>query len=331
MKKENTPEVITMRQLLECGVHFGHQTKRWNPKMKKYIFTSRNGIHIIDFQQTIKIIKNIHEMVKNIATQNKTILFVGTKKQAQDAIKEEAIKCGMPYVHHRWLGGILTNIMTIRQSINKYKKYSQMIEDGSLEKLSNKEASKLKKSHARLSQYLEGIKDMIQVPDILFVVDTKKEQLAIKEATKLGIPIIGIVDTNTDPNEVQHAIPGNDDAIRSIRLLCSIMGNAINTGKALQESQALFTEEATKENAIKEEATKEEAPKEKETKKTTSTQKEPDNKETNVAKKETKKEEIKKEETKKEEIKKEEIKKEEIKKDSTKKVVKKTETEKVKA
>jgi len=311
MKKENTPEVITMRQLLECGVHFGHQTKRWNPKMKKYIFTSRNGIHIIDLQQTIKIIKNIHEMVKNIATQNKTILFVGTKKQAQDAIKEEAIKCGMPYVHHRWLGGILTNIMTIRQSINKYKKYSQMIEDGSLEKLSNKEASKLKKSHARLSQYLEGIKDMIQVPDILFVVDTKKEQLAIKEATKLGIPIIGIVDTNTDPNEVQHAIPGNDDAIRSIRLLCSIMGNAINTGKALQESQALFTEEATKE----------EAPKEKETKKTTSTQKEPDNKETNVAKKETKKEEIKKEE----------IKKEEIKKDSTKKVVKKTETEKVKA
>ncbi len=316
MKKENTPEVVTMRQLLECGVHFGHQTKRWNPKMKKYIFTSRNGIHIIDLQQTIKIIKNIHEIVKNIATQNKTILFVGTKKQAQDAIKEEAIKCGMPYVHHRWLGGILTNIMTIRQSINKYKKYSQMIEDGSLEKLSNKEASKLKKSHARLSQYLEGIKDMIQVPDMLFVVDTKKEQLAIKEATKLGIPIIGIVDTNTDPNEVQHAIPGNDDAIRSIRLLCSIMGNAINSGKALQESQALFTEESTKENAIKEEATKEEA-----TKKTTSKQKEPDNKETNVAEKDTKEKNTQKKETKKEEI----------KKDSTKKVVKKTETEKVKA
>lgn len=316
MKKENTPEVVTMRQLLESGVHFGHQTKRWNPKMKKYIFTSRNGIHIIDLQQTIKIIKNIHEIVKNIATQNKTILFVGTKKQAQDAIKEEAIKCGMPYVHHRWLGGILTNIMTIRQSINKYKKYSQMIEDGSLEKLSNKEASKLKKSHARLSQYLEGIKDMIQVPDMLFVVDTKKEQLALKEATKLGIPIIGIVDTNTDPNEVQHAIPGNDDAIRSIRLLCSIMGNAINSGKALQESQALFTEESTKENAIKEESTKEEA-----TKKTTNKQKEPDNKETNVAEKDTKEKNTQKKETKKEEI----------KKDSTKKVVKKTETEKVKA
>ena len=316
MKKENTPEVVTMRQLLECGVHFGHQTKRWNPKMKKYIFTSRNGIHIIDLQQTIKIIKNIHEMVKNIATQNKTILFVGTKKQAQDAIKEEAIKCGMPYVHHRWLGGILTNIMTIRKSINKYKKYSQMIEDGSLEKLSNKEASKLKKSHARLSQYLEGIKDMIKIPDMLFVVDTKKEQLALKEATKLGIPIIGIVDTNTDPNEVQHAIPGNDDAIRSIRLLCSIMGNAINSGKALQESQALFTEESTKENAIKEESTKEEAPK-----KTTSKQKEPDNKETNVAEKDTKEKNTQKKETKKEEI----------KKDSTKKVVKKTETEKVKA
>jgi len=316
MKKENTPEVVTMRQLLECGVHFGHQTKRWNPKMKKYIFTSRNGIHIIDLQQTIKIIKNIHEMVENVASQNKTILFVGTKKQAQDAIKEEAIKCGMPYVHHRWLGGILTNIMTIRKSINKYKKYSQMIEDGSLEKLSNKEASKLKKSHARLSQYLEGIKDMIKIPDMLFVVDTKKEQLALKEATKLGIPIIGIVDTNTDPNEVQHAIPGNDDAIRSIRLLCSIMGNAINSGKALQESQALFTEESTKENAIKEESTKEEAPK-----KTTSKQKEPDNKETNVAEKDTKEKNTQKKETKKEEI----------KKDSTKKVVKKTETEKVKA
>ncbi len=313
MKKENTPEVVTMRQLLECGVHFGHQTKRWNPKMKKYIFTSRNGIHIIDLQQTIKIIKNIHEMVKNIATQNKTILFVGTKKQAQDAIKEEAIKCGMPYVHHRWLGGILTNIMTIRQSINKYKKYSQMIEDGSLEKLSNKEASKLKKSHTRLSQYLEGIKDMVQIPDMLFVIDTKKEQLALKEATKLGIPIIGVVDTNTDPNEVQHAIPGNDDAIRSIRLLCSIMANAVNSGKALQESQALFTEEALKE----EETTTAETT----TTKTTSTQKEPDNKETNIAEKDTKEKNTQKEETKKKEI----------KKDSTKKVVKKTETEKVKA
>jgi small subunit ribosomal protein S2 len=284
--------------------------------MKKYIFTSRNGIHIIDLQQTIKIIKNIHEMVKNIATQNKTILFVGTKKQAQDAIKEEAIKCGMPYVHHRWLGGILTNIMTIRQSINKYKKYSQMIEDGSLEKLSNKEASKLKKSHTRLSHYLEGIKDMIQAPDMLFVVDTKKEQLAIKEATKLGIPIIGVVDTNTDPNEVQHAIPGNDDAIRSIRLLCSIMANAVNSGKALQESQALFTEDA-----IKEEKTEEKTTEEKTTEKTTSTQTEPDNKETNIAEKDTKEKNTQKKETKKKEI----------KKDSTKKAVKKTETEKVKA
>ena len=321
MKKENTPEVVTMRQLLECGVHFGHQTKRWNPKMKKYIFTSRNGIHIIDLQQTIKIIKNIHEMVKNIATQNKTILFVGTKKQAQDAIKEEAIKCGMPYVHHRWLGGILTNIMTIRQSINKYKKYSQMIEDGSLEKLSNKEASKLKKSHTRLSHYLEGIKDMIQAPDMLFVVDTKKEQLAIKEATKLGIPIIGVVDTNTDPNEVQHAIPGNDDAIRSIRLLCSIMGNAINSGKALQESQALFTEDAIKEEKTEEKTTEEKAIEEKTTEKTTSTQTEPDNKETNIAEKDTKEKNTQKKETKKKEI----------KKDSTKKAVKKTETEKVKA
>tara|TARA_B100001113_G_C21080270_1_gene609581 strand:+ start:595 stop:1461 length:867 start_codon:yes stop_codon:yes gene_type:complete len=230
MSQENNNEVVTMRQLLECGVHFGHQTKRWNPKMKQYIFTSRNGIHIIDLQQTIKIIKNIYTIIKNAASENKTILFVGTKKQAQDTIKEEALRCNMPYINHRWLGGTLTNIATIRKSINKYKKYSQMIEDNSINKLSNKEASRIRKNHVRLAHSLDGIKDMIQTPAMLFVIDTNKEQLAIKEASKLGIPIIGVVDTNSNPSEIDYCIPGNDDAIRSIKLLCSIVGNAINAG-----------------------------------------------------------------------------------------------------
>ena len=231
MQKENTNEVVTMRQLLECGVHFGHQTKRWNPKMKPYIFTSRNGIHIIDLQQTIRIIKNIYLTIKNTASQNKTILFVGTKKQAQDTIKEEALRCNMPYVNNRWLGGTLTNIATIRQSINKYKKYAKMIEDHSIEKLSNKEAARIKKNYEKLAHSLDGIKDMIQPPAMIFVIDTNKEQLAIKEASKLGIPIIGIVDTNANPTEIDHCIPGNDDAIRSIKLLCNIVANAINEGK----------------------------------------------------------------------------------------------------
>jgi len=229
-------EVITMRQLLECGVHFGHQTKRWNPKMKPYIFTARNGIHVIDLQQTLKLIKEVYELVKKVGRQGGTILFVGTKKQAQEAIQAEAEKAGMPYVNHRWLGGTLTNNTTIRQSINKMKKYGTMQEDGTIDKLSNKESSRISKRLAKLEYSLNGIKGMVAMPSMIFVVDTKREQLAIKEATKLGIPIIGVVDTNADPNEVQYPIPANDDAIRAIRLLCGIISKAITEGRGDKES-----------------------------------------------------------------------------------------------
>ncbi|MFT5170515.1 MAG: small subunit ribosomal protein S2 [Candidatus Marinamargulisbacteria bacterium] len=230
-KKTEKKEIVTMRQLLECGVHFGHQTKRWNPKMKKYIFTARNGIHVIDLQQSLHLIKVAYEFVKDIASKGGTIMFVGTKKQAQESIHVEAERCGMPYVHHRWLGGTLTNNVTLRQSITKLKGLETMVKDGTMSKLSNKEASQKTKKLTRLNFYLAGIKDMISLPQAIFIVDTKKEQLAIKEAQRLKIPIIGVVDTNTDPTEVQYPIPANDDAIRAIKLLCTIMANAIMEGK----------------------------------------------------------------------------------------------------
>ncbi len=235
-QQEESSNVISMRQLLECGVHFGHQTKRWNPKMKPYIFTSRNGIHVIDLQQTIKLIHDVYELVKVIASKGGTVLFVGTKKQAQEAIQIEAERSGMPYVNHRWLGGTLTNNLTIRQSINKMKKYTQMRDNGMLQKLSNKESSRISKRLAKLEYSLTGIKNMVAMPSILFVIDTKREQLAIKEAHKLGIPIIGIVDTNADPNEVQYPIPANDDAIRAIRLLCNIISRAVLEGRGNHEA-----------------------------------------------------------------------------------------------
>lgn len=229
--QQRQPEVVTMRQLLECGVHFGHQTKRWNPRMKRYIFTSRNGIHVIDLQQTIKLIKKSYQVVREVVKNNGILLFVGTKKQAQDAIQSEAIRCGMPYVHHRWLGGTLTNNLTIRQSVNKLKQYSRLEEDGTFELLSNKEAAAKRKKLVRLGHYLDGIKDMHRLPSIVFVVDTKREALAVKEANKLKIPIIGIVDTNADPTEVQYPIPANDDAIRAIKLICSVMAKAVIDGQ----------------------------------------------------------------------------------------------------
>ncbi|RAP39169.1 30S ribosomal protein S2 [Candidatus Marinamargulisbacteria bacterium SCGC AAA071-K20] len=228
-----------MRQLLECGVHFGHQTKRWNPKMKKYIFTSRNGIHVIDLQQSIVLIKEAYHFVTELVKSGGTVLFVGTKKQAQESIQSEAERCSMPYVQHRWLGGTLTNIATIRQSINKLKDLSRQIEDGSINELSNKEASKKTKKHTRLSYYLNGIKDMIQIPSAIFVIDTKKEQLAIQEARILNIPIIGIVDTNADPTEVDFPIPANDDAIRAVKLLCSIFANAVLDGQKLSSQESM--------------------------------------------------------------------------------------------
>ena len=238
-------EVVTMRQLLEAGVHFGHQTKRWNPKMKPYIFTSRNGIHVIDLQQTIKLIKKVYSYVRETVKHNGTVLFVGTKKQAQDAIVAEADRCKMPYINHRWLGGTLTNNITLRQSINKLKKFTREKEDGTFDSLSNKESSKKQKTLTRLSYYLDGIKNMVALPSIIFIVDTKKEQLAVKEAERMGIPIVGIVDTNADPTEVQFPIPANDDAIRAIKLICSVIAqasidgqqDAVEMANAQQEAQ----------------------------------------------------------------------------------------------
>ncbi len=228
-------EVVSMRELLECGVHFGHQTKRWNPKMKPYIFTSRNGIHVIDLQQSILLIKEAHSIIKNIARTGGTILFVGTKKQAQDSIRDEAVRCGMAYVNHRWLGGTLTNNQTIQKSIRKLKEFDKLKEDGVLDRLSNKEYSKRTKSQTRLTYYLSGIKDMNTLPSLIFVVDTKKETLCIKEAARLGIPVIGLVDTNADPSEVTYPIPANDDAIRAIKLLCTIVSSAVLLGKKQKE------------------------------------------------------------------------------------------------
>ena len=231
---EEVKEVVSMRQLLECGVHFGHQTKRWNPKMAKYIFTSRNGIHVIDLQQSVQLINLAYEFIKEIVINDGIILFVGTKKQAQDAVKEESSRCEMPFVNHRWLGGTLTNISTIRQSINKIKDFEKLKEEGKIDSLSKKEQSKKTKAYSKLVYNLEGIKDMIKTPSAIFVVDTQKEQLAVKEARKLNIPIIAMVDTNANPNEIDYPIPSNDDAIRAVKLICSVIANAVNDGKKLK-------------------------------------------------------------------------------------------------
>jgi small subunit ribosomal protein S2 len=225
-------DVVSMRQLLECGVHFGHQTKRWNPKMKRYIFTSRNGIHVIDLQQTIKLIKKTYQVVKEVVRNGGTVLFVGTKKQAQEAIEVEARRCGMPFVSHRWLGGTLTNNVTLRHSINKLKQHQRIMEDGTIDLLSNKEGARKRKILTRLTYYLDGIRDMNRLPSMVFIIDTKREALAIRESNKLKIPIIGVVDTNADPTEVQYPIPANDDAIRAIKLLCSVISKAVLDGQA---------------------------------------------------------------------------------------------------
>ena len=242
-------EVVTMRQLLEAGVHFGHQTKRWNPKMKPYIFTSRNGIHVIDLQQTIKLIKKVYSYVRETVKHNGTVLFVGTKKQAQDAIVAEADRCKMPYINHRWLGGTLTNNITLRQSINKLKKFTREKEDGTFDSLSNKESSKKQKTLTRLSYYLDGIKSMVALPSVIFIVDTKKEQLAVKEAERMGIPIVGIVDTNADPTEVQFPIPANDDAIKSITLFAEYFSESILEGQSKSKKAVKAAEEGDAKDA----------------------------------------------------------------------------------
>jgi len=226
-----------MKQLLEAGVHFGHQTRRWNPKMKKYIFTERNGIYIIDLQKTVKMVNVAYNFVRDIAAEGGTVLFVGTKKQAQDSVEEEATRAGMFYVNQRWLGGTLTNFKTIRKRINRLKEIERMEEDGTFEVLPKKEVVDLLKEKDRLVKFLGGIKEMKKLPDAVFVIDPRKERIAIAEAIKLNIPIVGIVDTNCDPDEIDYIIPANDDAIRAVRLLTSKMADAVIEGKQGEEEE----------------------------------------------------------------------------------------------
>ncbi|HHP0331026.1 TPA: 30S ribosomal protein S2 [Campylobacter jejuni] len=237
--------MVSMRDLLECGVHFGHQTRRWNPKMKKFIFGERKGIYVIDLQKTLRYFRYTYNIVRDTAAEGKTILFVGTKKQAGGAIKEYAEKCGMPYVNHRWLGGMMTNFGTIRQSIRKLEVIEKMEEDGSIKLLTKKEALMLTRKKEKLLAYLGGIRYMKTQPDMIFVVDTVKEKIAVQEANRLRIPVVAPLDTNCDPDLVAYPIPGNDDAIRSVQLFCQEMAEAINEGKALreQDGEALANEE----------------------------------------------------------------------------------------
>ncbi|MGI6126067.1 MAG: 30S ribosomal protein S2 [Planifilum sp.] len=228
--------VVSMKQLLEAGVHFGHQTRRWNPKMEKYIFTERNGIYIIDLQKTVKMMEEAYNYVRDLASRGGTLLFVGTKKQAQDAVREEAERCGMFYVNHRWLGGTLTNFQTIRTRIERLHDLKRMEEDGTFDVLPKKEVVLLRKEHARLEKFLGGIKEMKELPDAVFIIDPRKERIAVAEARRLGIPIIAIVDTNCDPDEVDYIIPGNDDAIRAVRLFTSKMADAVLEGKQGEQS-----------------------------------------------------------------------------------------------
>jgi len=219
--------VVSMKNLLEAGVHFGHQTRRWNPKMSKYIFTERNGIYIIDLQKTVKMIDEAYAVMKEIVANGGEVLFVGTKKQAQEAIETEAKRCGMHYVNQRWLGGMLTNYKTIRKRIDRLHDLEKMEEDGIFDVLPKKEVIQLKHERERLEKFLGGIKNMNKIPDVLFVVDPRKERIAVKEAHILGIPVIGIVDTNCDPDEVDYVIPGNDDAIRAVKLITETIANAV--------------------------------------------------------------------------------------------------------
>lgn len=227
--------MVAMRDLLECGVHFGHQTRRWNPKMKKFIFGERKGIYVIDLQKTLRYFRYTYNIVRDAAAEGKTILFVGTKKQASGAIKEYAEKCGMPYVNHRWLGGMMTNFGTIRQSIRKLEVIEKMEEDESIKLLTKKEALMLTRKKEKLLAYLGGIRYMKSQPDMIFVIDTVKEKIAVAEANRLKIPVVAPLDTNCDPDLVSYPIPGNDDAIRSVQLFCQEMAEAINEGKSLRE------------------------------------------------------------------------------------------------
>ena len=240
-------QVILMKNLLEAGVHFGHQTRRWNPKMSKFIFTERNGIYIIDLQKTVKQIEQAYDFVREIVADGGRVLFVGTKKQAQEAVETEAKRSGQFYVSHRWLGGMLTNYKTIRKRIERLKKLELMEEDGTFQRLPKKEVIKLKREAEKLEKFLGGIKEMDKLPDVLFVIDPKNEKIAVNEAKILGIPVIGVVDTNCDPGEVDIAIPGNDDAIRAVKLLTGTIANAIVEAKQGEQVEAEETETVVEE------------------------------------------------------------------------------------
>jgi len=237
---------VSMKELLEAGVHFGHQTKRWNPKMKDFIFGERNGIYIIDLQKTHRLLQDALQYVQDLASQGRTIMFVGTKRQAQEAIAEEAQRAGMPYVNERWLGGLLTNFVTIRKSLDRLRELEAMSTDGRHERLTKKEVAQLEKERVKIEKNLKGIKGMKNVPDAIFVIDTRKESIAVQEARKLKIPVIGIVDTNCDPDEVDHVIPGNDDALRAIKLFAGRMADAVLAGRGIRESRAAESAEADK-------------------------------------------------------------------------------------
>src|SRR5882724_11090148 len=231
-----------MKELLEAGVHFGHQTKRWNPKMKEYIFGERNGIYIVDLQKTLKLFKDAMRYVGEMAAQGKIVLFVGTKRQAQEAVAEEAVRCSQFYVNQRWLGGLLTNMTTVQKSIKRLKELDAMAAEGNWDGRAKKEIIRLERERKHLNQNLAGIKDMNGLPDVLFVVDSNKEAIAVKEARKLGIPVVAVVDTNCDPDEVDHVIPGNDDALRAIRLFTTKVADAVIEGRALATEQEFTTE-----------------------------------------------------------------------------------------
>ncbi|MGX6485787.1 30S ribosomal protein S2 [Aerococcus sanguinicola] len=237
--------VVSMKQLLEAGVHFGHQTRRWNPKMDRYIFTERNGIYIIDLQQTVKLIDEAYNYVRDLAANDGVVLFIGTKKQAQQSIEDEATRCGQYYVNHRWLGGTLTNWETIQKRVRRMKDIDRMEEDGTFDVLPKKEVLELEKEREKLQNNLGGIADMPRIPDVMFVVDPRKEHIAIKEAHKLNIPVIAMVDTNCDPDEVDYVIPSNDDAIRAVKLISQTIAEAVIEGR-----QGLDEEEAAEEAAV---------------------------------------------------------------------------------
>ena len=255
MSEQKSTSVVSMKQLLEAGVHFGHQTRRWNPKMKEYIFTQRNGIYIIDLQKTSRKLDEACEFIKEVTREGKSVLFVGTKKQAQESVKSEAIKSGSYFVNARWLGGMLTNFSTIRKRINRLEQLKAMESDGTFELLPKKEVIKLRLEIEKLEKFLGGVKDMKELPGALFIVDPKKERIAVAEAKKLDIPVVAIVDTNCDPDMVDYVIPGNDDAIRAVKLICSAISQSIienKDGNILEENIEEFVQEDTTEEIFEE-------------------------------------------------------------------------------